>query len=121
MQTGHLILEDLSGKLKKLGPDYYETNIKTIDETQIHVVDLDKSIFEFRKQGPTLEGLQNMIIRAARLYESYQAKLAAIEEQREKLEEEKKAKENEEESEQPEVTQEDKKPTTKRRTRSKKS
>lgn len=89
MQTGALILKDLAEKLEELGPDYYETNIKTIDEIQIHMVDLDRAIAMFKRDGISMDGLQNLIIRSARLIEAYQAKLQEAELEAEAKEEKK--------------------------------
>lgn len=127
MQTGHLILEDLAKKLKRIGSDYYDTTLKNVDEISIHLGDLDKSIFFLKNAGISIAELQNIIIRAARLIEAYQVKMNAAQEEAEKHQQKKIAAQKEEandtdekKADEPAETKEEKKPTPKRGTQSKK-
>lgn len=83
MQTGALILKDLSEKLEEMGPDYMSLSL-TSRETSYHLAELDKSLYILKMQrGIQLSDLQNLIIRAARLIESFQADQQKVEEEQE--------------------------------------
>jgi hypothetical protein len=120
MQTGHLILKDLSEKLEEMGPDYMSLSL-TSRETSYHLAELDKSLHILKTQrGIQLADLQNLIIRAARLIESFQADQIKVEEEQERQRKLKEEQAKKEEEPQKEETTDEKPKTTSKRGRPKK-